>query len=272
MSSTEKALEQLNKIVKAFSTKEFPNFVSKAYIESIGKPMERWSFNNQLLVFLYGTDDARTYNQWNKVGRQVKKGSKAIYILAPLKVKRKKIDDNSNENEDMVLVGFRGLPVFKYEDTEGDQLDPPKKRELPPLHHIAEKWGVTIKYDTSRVGEYGSFNQYADVIRLCTEDPVTFFHELTHKAHSKFETLKPGQDPEQEAIAQLTACVLGNIYGYDAMDYSWHYIASYSEEKTPDAVGKMCIKVLNKVQKILQMILDDTAEQVAVQVPTKAKQ
>ncbi len=43
----------------------------------------RWSWLNQFLVALHGFSDARTYKGWQEVGRQVKKGEKAFYILEP---------------------------------------------------------------------------------------------------------------------------------------------------------------------------------------------
>ena len=41
MSSMQQAEVQLNKVVEIFSTKEFPNFVKKAYLETEGKPSEK---------------------------------------------------------------------------------------------------------------------------------------------------------------------------------------------------------------------------------------
>jgi hypothetical protein len=35
------------------------------------------------VIFLSGTQDARGFRQWKQVGRYVRKGGKAIYILVP---------------------------------------------------------------------------------------------------------------------------------------------------------------------------------------------
>jgi len=35
----------------------------------------------------HDTEDARGFRQWQKVGRRVKKGAKAFYILAPIRKK-----------------------------------------------------------------------------------------------------------------------------------------------------------------------------------------
>lgn len=49
-----------------------------------GTPCRAWSFSNQLLVALAGTQDARGFRQWHEAGRSVKKGARALWILIPL--------------------------------------------------------------------------------------------------------------------------------------------------------------------------------------------
>jgi hypothetical protein len=89
-------------------------------------------------------------------------------------------------------------------------------------------------------------------IILCTPDEGTFFHEL---AHAKIEELMPGQNPEQEVVAELVSCVLAAIYGIDKKSQAWTYISSYAtcadfvSGRAPEQVGKMCFSVLHKVRK-----------------------
>ena len=262
MPSIEKAKEQLTKMVEILSSEKLPDTISKTYLESAGIPSDEWTLSNRMLMYFEGTQDARGYRQWLKVGRHVKKGSKAMYILAPRKIKKTETGDDGKEREKMMMAGFVGVPVFRYEDTDGCPLVTVKNepKTVLPLKDVAEKWGISVRYDGSRHGEYGSYNLETDEIRLCTDSVDTFFHELAHKAHNKFETLKPGQDPEQETVAQLTACVLSKIYGYDVTGDTQNYIGSYAEENTPEAVGRLCFKVLGKVEKILDMILKTEAE------------
>ena len=265
--SLDKALDELDKIVKVFGSKDFPKKIAKIYIKGAGKPMGKWSFGNQMLVLLGNSEDARGFKQWGSVGRHVIKGRKAIRILAPKMVmidEKDKITKKKTGKKFPVCVGFNAIPVFRYEDTEGTPLKEYKPKQLPPLIGVAEKWGVKVRYDdTSIMGENGSYSPSNKEIRLCVEEMDTFFHELAHLAHMKIDgKLKMGQDPEQEAIAQLTACVLSKMYGYDAMTYTFNYISSYSKSiegeggNRPLKVGKMCFKVMKKVQQILECILD----------------
>ncbi len=53
------------------------------------------------------TEDARGFRQWEKVGRRVKKGAKAFYILAPVRkkvpVKVRRVEKAVVEGEEVVI-------------------------------------------------------------------------------------------------------------------------------------------------------------------------
>jgi antirestriction factor ArdC-like protein len=255
--------EQLQKIVKVFSSKEVVNTLTKVYYTATDKPSNKWSFSNQMIMYLEGTTDARGYQQWRKVGRQVQKGEKAIWILAP-----SFIDEVQEDGEiEKVLRGFRAVPVFKIESTDGEPVkeivETPK---LPRLMDVAEKLGAKIRFTSTLAGEWGTFNPLNDEIRLCTPDEGTMFHELVHLAQKKIFGLKTKDEMkeeeiiEAEVIAQLGACVLGNLYGLDISGYTYNYISQYIGSKDPDKVGKACFGVLSKVGKILNYILKTDEE------------
>jgi antirestriction protein ArdC len=93
-----------------------------------------YSFLNQIRLMMQGTHEpVATYNRWTELGRQVRKGSKAKVVLAPVMVSRDAKDGNGNivigENgkpgKRQILVGFRdSRTVFGYSDTDGDDLPP----------------------------------------------------------------------------------------------------------------------------------------------------
>lgn len=270
------ALKELDKVVKVFSQKSFPDKIAKTFIKGAGKPMSKWSWGNQLLVYIQNTTDARGRKMWLKEGRTIIKENgiprRAISILAPRMIKVPKKDPVTKlviEPKEFIpiCVGFKSIPIYRYEDTEGKPLKEYKPKDIPPLLSVAEKWGVKVRYDDTSIGEYGSFNSAKKEIRLCTESIDTFFHELAHLAHEKIDgKLKGGQDPEQEAIAELTACVLSTIYGYDVKNYAFNYIGHYAKDKKPLAVGKMCFKVMGKVGKVLELILTESADDKAKRI------
>lgn len=100
--------------------------------------LNRWSFNNQLLALTQAQavrdelpdDDpdknrpvtVMSANDWKKKhGRYPKKGSKAIWILAPVTRRRKKVNEKTGEEETITyMVGVKAQPKFDIAQTQGD--------------------------------------------------------------------------------------------------------------------------------------------------------
>jgi hypothetical protein len=91
-------------------------------------------------------------------------------------------------------------------------------------------------------------------IRLATHDEHVFFHELAHAAHNTFETKSDaGQDPHREAVADLTACILMELYGLrDDTGNTWKYISHYSNDPL-----RAIMKALGDVEKVLDVIFEN---------------
>lgn len=250
----ERANAELDKIIRLFSTTQLPDLCAAALINAPEKPSSKWSLGNQLLVLLAGTMDARGYRQWQDVGRHVKAGARAFRILGPVFVKKNLEGDGSEEEVD-VLVGFRAIPVFRYEDTEGAELPIYKPRDPPPLLDLAERFGMKVNYLRLSAGIYGLTDYERSIITLATEDWTVFFHELAHAIHRSFEPKTGhGQEPEAETIAQLVAATLSRVYGRPADGFSWTYIASQAQSSSPQQVGRVCMRVLDRAKKVLDLV------------------
>ena len=119
-----KAAEVAAKIVEAFKSGTLPKALAPVLIRrKDGVPCRSWSWNNQLLCILDGTEDARGIKQWNEVGRTVKKGAKCFHILVPLMKTITAIDPQTGkEKKRQALYGFGTAPVFAVESTEGRPL------------------------------------------------------------------------------------------------------------------------------------------------------
>ena len=171
----ERADSELEKIVQLFSSKQLPDLCSRVLIAAPQKPSSNWSMGNQLLMLLAGTSDARGYRQWQDVGRHVRLGSKAFYILGPVFV-QKPVDGEAGEEETVdVLVGFRTIPVFRLEDTEGADLPTYTPRDPPPLLDVAERFGMRINYIRLSAGVYGYTDYEKKVVGLATESWDVFW-------------------------------------------------------------------------------------------------
>lgn len=258
--------EAIKKLLDMFESGDVTGEISKAVLKRQAgtSPSDGWSLGNRILRAIAGTEDARGFRQWQKVGRRVKKGSKAFYILAPRIVTKKvevEVENEEGEIEIKVekrqfIAGFRAVPVFRYEDTEGKPLPEPDYNPpaLPPLAEVAKAWGIKIEYGPFFGRFYGYYNPCREKIFLATHDVSTFFHELGHAAHKRVKgELKPGQAPEEEIVAEMTSAVLCQLYGFKNKERrSYEYIKSYSKKGN---VVKSIMKVLSDIEKCLNLIL-----------------
>jgi hypothetical protein len=198
--------------------------------------------------------DARGFRQWQKADRKVKKGAKALYILAPMFFKKEE-----DGEEALVLGGFKPVPVFRSEDTEGEPLDY-EVIELPdlPLLELTEEWGITIKNIPGSFRYYGFYSDKRKEIGLATKEECVFFHELSHCAHARLKGgLKPGQDPREEIVADLSAQALCRLVGKSDGKYlgnTYRYIEKYAEKMKKSPITA-CMQVLDETEKVLNLIL-----------------
>lgn len=250
-----KAKEVLNSILDRFKSGDIPQAIAYSVFPAADIPSVKWSFLNRTIMFLHFTGDARGFRQWQRADRFVKKGAKAFYILVPSI--KKLVDEKTNEEKQM-LRGFLCKAVFRYEDTDGHPLDY-EQIELPelPLMDRAREWGISIKAIPGNYKYYGYYSSERNKIALATKEESVFFHELSHAAHDKVKGgLKPGQDPLQEIVAELSAQALCHIAGKNSnntLGNSYRYIEGYAKkiDLTPVAA---CLRVISEVEQVLNLI------------------
>ncbi|KPV42679.1 ArdC-like ssDNA-binding domain-containing protein [Alicyclobacillus ferrooxydans] len=261
-------MEATQRLLAMWESGDLPQAVAHTMLKrkSGDRPSDSWSLANQILTFINGTEDARGFRQWEQVGRHVLKGSKAIYILGPVARKiKEKNTETGEEEEKTIITGFKSIPVFRIEDTEGKAIEdsrpdytPPV---MPPLMNVAKAWGIDVKYQGGNTRYYGAYYPGKDAIVLCTHDVTTFFHELSHAAHHRIRPLKGGQDSTQEIVAETSAAILCLMYGYEgyvskARDYVAHYAKMEPQECT-----KAVMRAISDIEKVLTMIIEEAEQQ-----------
>lgn len=252
-----KVKQTLDCIIDRFKTGDIPEAVGFSMFPMADVPAGNWSKLNRTIMFLSGTHDARGFRQWQEIGRNVKKGSKAIHILVP---SFRKFANKATGEDENVLIGFLSRPVFRVEDTEGEPLSY-EQIELPslPLLERAEEWGISVKAIPGNYSYYGYYSSSRKEICLASPDEVNFFHELAHCAHERLVgKLTPGQNPIQEVVAELSAqalCCLVGMSTKKTIGDSYLYIARYAE-KMDMSVYTACLQVLSETEKVLNLIMD----------------
>jgi len=257
--------EAVNRIVEMFETGKLPTAVAQTVLhrQAGDTPSATWSLGNLLLMLSTGTTDARGFQQWKDVGRSVKKGAKAFYILGPA-TRKLTVEEDGKQVEKVIVSGFFGIPVFRYEDTEGAEIARVDYRpdSVPPLMDVAKMFNLRVDYGPCAGSYRGYFKPGENRIMLCTHDVKTWFHELGHAVHNTFRPLHGGQDPTQEIVAETVAATLCSLYGFEG--YIFHgaeYIKHYAHGQNP---GKAVLKVLADVQKCLTLILEAESKAVAL--------
>jgi hypothetical protein len=256
-------------VLELFTSGDLPERIAETVIARAEgeSPAANWSLGNQLLMILAGTADARGYRQWQEVCRHVSKGSKAFYILAP---KTRNITEKDkttgDESRRTIVTGFLGIPVFRYEDTEGLSIEQPdyKPAEFPPLYDVAARLGVTVDYLPFTARFQGYYSPSDKRIVCCSHDTRVFFHELAHAAHDRIRPRQAGvkgQVAQRELVADTVAAVLCHLYGFDGyLGNIAEYLTAYADGQNP---GKAALKVLKDVQGVLSIILEGEAASAA---------
>ncbi|MCX9085485.1 MAG: hypothetical protein OIN87_11900 [Candidatus Methanoperedens sp.] len=197
------------------------------------------------------------------------KGSKGFYILGPVfrKIKEEKTTASSETgtNEKEILAGFRGIPVFRCEDTDGAPLIYENfKVDIPcEFNGIIQELGLKV-VPVRFCGAYGSYNPVNKNIGLASPDIEVFLHELCHAVDDRQNGLKPGQRKDQEVIAEFGAAVIGHLMGYKIpLGNVREYIENYSFREL--------LNSLSRIEKVVNFVIERTkTSPTAVNIPQQA--
>ena len=267
-------------IVEAFKAGNIPKALAPVFINrKDGVPCRKWSWGNQLLCILYGTQDARGIKQWNAAGRKVKKGSKCFDILVPLmKTITAKDPDTGEERKIEVLRGFGTAPVFPVECTEGADL-PKVDEEVTrwinslPLIEVARTWGLDVDAYNGLAGVPKGKYARKQAIALGVKNYATWAHELIHAADDRLGNLtERGQHWRSETVAELGGAILlealGEIFESDRGG-AFEYIQHYAQEAGIEPV-QACMSVLKRTCEAVNLLLLEAGKMALTTAPDAA--
>ena len=265
----EKITEELEQGVKEVFTSEqyaeYLAFVSKFY---------NYSANNCILIWMQKPDASLVagFKAWQtKFKRNVKKGEKGIQILAPCPKKFKKIvkDEDGNETEKVInYTTFRTTYVFDISQTEGEDIpkfvndltgDVERFEEL--VEKLVELSPVPVsfeKFESPAKGYYDHSEGRIVVQPDMSEQQTlkTLIHEISHAILHNDEDgeQKEADRHTKEVQAESVAYTVCAAFGIDTSEYSFGYVASWSEGREVKELTASMDVIRNTAKDIIESL------------------
>jgi len=252
----EKVEKTIKELMATLENGEVEYMAKAVFKGTHSKPSDRWSFLNRLIMLSNGTQDARTYATWLKAKRHVKKGSKAFYILQPIIGKKPKENEDEDEEDKPALYGFRTIPEFGVEDTEGEPvlIDSFNANIPAKFDKIISDLNLDVQTSAFTGSFYGFYRPESKEIVLTSPDLSVFVHELCHAVDDKMHGVKCEQDKDQEIIAEFGAAVICRLLGHETE--TKNNFVSYIKRYGGDT--KDIIRLLNRLDKVISYIIKNT--------------
>lgn len=266
--------EGVNAVFESEKYKEYLKFASK---------FTDYSARNTMLINLQRPDATlvAAYGKWKQLGRQVEKGETGISILAPvtyktnsvLEIERPAVDEFGNQlyNDDgtekvetvekpLTGLAFKKVYVFDVSQTSGKEIPDPfneltgdidASRKEAVFAALKKITGTEFEFKEIQGGAKGYYSASKNLIVIKTgmsdaQTLKTAFHEtahnLLHDPKKKIVTAKSPRN-EKEVQAESVAFMVAEKFGLDTSEYSFPYIASWSE-------GKQLEQLKNSLQEI----------------------
>ena len=309
--SREKQAEQLKEITDKLEQGVSDVFSSdnyKQFLDTMAK-FPRYSVNNNILIMMQKPDAqmCQSFTGWKEMGRFVKKGEKGIKILAPapytIQREQTKLDDRGNpmldkdgepimESVEIKVNAFKVVSTFDVSQTEGKELPTLGVDELTGgvdgygifMEALKEVCPVPMTFENIEGGAKGFYSQTEKRIAIQegmseAQTVKTAIHEMAHQKLHAIENHGPKQTRgSKEVEAESVAYTVCQHYGIDTSDYSFSYVAGWSEGKempelkaSLDTIRRAASEMITAIdEKVEELVAQKTQEQIA-EVPESAK-
>jgi antirestriction protein ArdC len=267
--------EQARQAIKQAAAELLSEDGFRRWIE-VRSRFHHYSMSNTFLIASKRPDATQVagYKAWQKLGRQVRKGEKAIPILAPIVVKKR---DEETGEERRAVVGFRGTCVFDVSQTTGEDLPAPPSyvhadgddlaAYLPALEGHARALGFVVEYTQTGSAALGYCDPDARGIVVSDELSANatvsvLVHELAH-AHG-LGYREYGRAECEVIVEATTAIVLGSL-GFDPSGFSVPYIATWAKDAPGlEALERFAATIDETARKLEEAIKPVSKEPVVI--------
>lgn len=244
-----------------------------------GTELSRFSFNNMMVILAQMPEATAviSFKAWLERGRQVKKGSTALRVYAPITVTDKDRDGTpkvGRDGQEKKYVSFRMIPEFDISQTEPLWQDPhqmiitpattptqvvkPLQGEAPELMWDqlltqVQETGYSVEFgNTGRA--MGMTDPETNTVTISNraskaQAAKTLAHELGHILADHVNDLAAYSEHrgQMETVAESFAYMVSAYYGLDSGGYSAPYISTWAGKEPED--------ILKAVQKTGSLVL-----------------
>ena len=264
LSMKEKVNELMTKLEQGLK-EVFESDAYKNYLNTMAK-FHNYSINNTLLINQQMPEATLVagFNSWNNnFDRHVKKGEKGIKIIAPapytIKKEQQVVDPKTGE----ALTNFDGTPktaeveikvpafkisyVYDISQTYGKELPTLGVNELKEgvnhakdfIDSLEKLSPVPIEYGETKGESKGFYSPTENSITIKegmseSQTIKTMVHEISHAKLHNPDMMKENEGKSKGTIemeAESIAYIVCQHFGIDTSDYSFGYIAGWSEGK-----------------------------------------
>lgn len=237
--------------------------------------LRRYSVGNQMLIAMACPEATFVagFRAWLKLDRCVRKGEKAIRVLAPMPVRRRDGDPTpATESDSEVRVLFKAVAVFDVSQTdalpgrEPPPLSPPSRPItgdshadlLPRLQRFAGELGYAVEQRSLTGSASGWCDPEAKRIVVDAELPANarvrvLVHELAHALGIGYADL--GRRRAEVLVDCVTFIVCGAV-ALDTGGESIPYVAGWGEDGELDAIRAYAETIDAVARRIERAVLD----------------
>jgi antirestriction protein ArdC len=224
----------------------------------------RYSMCNCMLIAMQAPQATQVagFRAWQSLGRHVRKGERAISIMAPMSVKDAETDER--------VTFFRSVPVFDIAQTDGEPLpEVPRQpvtgdtheRYLAPLTAHARSLGFGVEHEPlEHAGGYCDAKAGRIVLSSELGSANAQVRVLVHElAHAHGVNYKEYSREDAEVIVETAAVIVCGSLGLDTSGESIPYIAGWGESDDVAAIRKHA-ETVDRIARALETACEPCAQ------------
>jgi antirestriction protein ArdC len=231
-----------------------------------------YSLGNMLLFMMQGVrEPVASMKGWNKLGRQVLRGSHAKEVIVPVMVQEQSDETEAEKRERIArLVGFKVVRgVFAYSDTDGEPL-PEIKPPTWDTDRALDKLGIRrVPFRIHNLNVQGYSKGLEIAVNPVAVNPTkTLFHEVGHvilghtlpRTIGEYATHRGVKEFEAEGTAYLVMNEL-ELLDEETATRSRGYIRHWlHEERPPEPSIRVAFRAADAILKAGRVALSNTTE------------